>query len=375
LAHLVIQSATLLALAGSPVAADWLVTYDGVQIETQGPWEIQGKLVVFRLANGALSSMQLSELDLEASDRLTSSRSRPAQKPQKRTRTAPRKPAFVITDDDVKHVDAGRPSTNGEDRESVVSAPAAAREEAEGGEVAVARWDRVYDDSIDGVVLSGTLENRDNRGHQELSLSISLVSEGGVPAGSAHATLAKKALKGGETTTFRASFPGVPDFDKAEFGVSGATLPTLAAAADTAPGDEAPVRVSATAESEPDEAADAAVLAPDPSQTEAFVRAWAAAWAGQRVNDYLDFYAPDFVPAGGMSRADWVAQRRQRLTRPKWIKVEVGEMTQELLAADRVSVSFPQTYEADTYSDEVTKTLVLVWLEDSWRIASEKADS
>ena len=104
MAHLVILSATLLALAGSPVAADWLVTYDGVQIETRGPWEIQGKLVVFRLPNGALSSMQLSELDLEASDRLTNTRSRPAQKPQKRTRNQPRKPAFVITDDDVKHV-------------------------------------------------------------------------------------------------------------------------------------------------------------------------------------------------------------------------------------------------------------------------------
>ena len=37
--------------------------------------------------------------------------------------------------------------------------------------------------------------------------------------------------------------------------------------------------------------------------------------------------------------------------------------------------SFPQTYEADTYSDEVTKTLVLVWLEESWRIASEKSSS
>jgi hypothetical protein len=224
-------------------------------------------------------------------------------------------------------------------------------------------------------VLSGTLENRDSRGHQELALAISLVSEGGLPAGRAHAALAKNALKGGESTTFRASFPGVPDFEKAEFGISGASLPTEQAAAEVTSGREAPARVTATVERETLVAAEAVVSEPDLRQVEAFVRAWAAAWAGQRVSDYLGFYAPDFDPAAGMSRADWVTQRRQRLTRPEWIKVEVGKMTQESITKDRVSVSFPQAYEADTYSDEVIKTLVLVWLEDSWRIASERAGS
>jgi hypothetical protein len=366
--------ATLLALAASPVAADWLVTRDGAQLETRGPWKIEGKLVVFRLANGTLSSMHLAELDLEASDRLTTSRSQPIQKPQQRTRKKPEKSAFVITDDDVKHVNPGSDRAEGEAGEPTISAPAAAREESAGGGVAVSEWDTVYDESIDGVVLSGTLENRDSRGHQELGLAISLVSEGGVPAGSAHATLARDALKGGETTTFRASFPGVPDFEKAEFGISGASLPTEQEAEVTSDR-EAPARVAAAVERETPVAADAVVSEPDRRQVEAFVRAWASAWAGQRVNDYLGFYAPDFVPAGGMSRGDWVIQRRQRLSRPKWIKVEVGDMTQESMAEDRVSVSFPQTYEADTYSDEVTKTLVLVWLEDSWRIASEKSSS
>ena len=374
-ALLVTLMATLLAVAAGPVAADWLVTRDGAQLETRGPWKIEGKLVVFRLANGSLSSIHLAEVDLEASDRLTTSRSRPVQKPQKRTRTEPEKSRFIITDDDVKHVYPESARAEGDDGKPTISAPAAAREESEGEGVAVSQWDTAYDEAIDGVVLSGTLENRDSRGHQELALAISLVSEGGVPAGSAHAALAKNALKGGESTTFRASFPGVPDFEKAEFGISGASLPTEQAAAEATSDREAPARVAATVERETPVAADSVASEPDLRQVEAFVRAWAAAWAGQRVNDYLGFYAPDFVPAGGMSRGDWVSQRRQRLTRPKWIKVEVGKMTQESIAEARVSVSFPQTYEADTYSDEVVKTLVLVWLEDSWRIASEKSSS
>jgi hypothetical protein len=256
--------------------------------------------VVFRLANGTLSSMHLSELDLEASERLTTSRSRPVQKPQKRTRTEPEKSKFIITDDDVKHVNPASARAEGDEGEPKISAPAAAREESEGEGVAVSQWDTVYDEAIDGVVPSGTLENRDSRGHQELALAISLVSEGGVPAGRAHAALAKNALKGGESTTFRASFPGVPDFEKAEFGISGASLPT----------EQAPSQATATVASGAPVAADSVASEPDLRQVEAFVRAWAAAWAGQRVSDYLGFYAPDFVPAAGMSRGDWVTQRR-----------------------------------------------------------------
>ena len=48
--------------------ADWLVTRDGTRIETEGLWSMQGKLVVFELPDGTLSSLRLS---LVASDRAT----------------------------------------------------------------------------------------------------------------------------------------------------------------------------------------------------------------------------------------------------------------------------------------------------------------
>ena len=55
-----------LALAGAlfvaPASADWLVTLDGDRIETQGPWSIQGKLVVFTSPGGGLSSLRLADI-------------------------------------------------------------------------------------------------------------------------------------------------------------------------------------------------------------------------------------------------------------------------------------------------------------------------
>ncbi len=50
--------------------ADVLVTRDGHQIETEGPWEIRGRQVVFTV-EGRLSSIRLAELDREASEEAT----------------------------------------------------------------------------------------------------------------------------------------------------------------------------------------------------------------------------------------------------------------------------------------------------------------
>lgn len=43
---------------------------DGAVIETLGPWEVRGQVVVFRLPDGTLSSMRLRDVDIEASHEL-----------------------------------------------------------------------------------------------------------------------------------------------------------------------------------------------------------------------------------------------------------------------------------------------------------------
>src|SRR5262245_62955767 len=68
-----VVTAALLALAAAaPAAADWLVPRQGNgRVETKGPWQVKGKLVVFTLPDGKLSSLRLSEVDLDASGRAT----------------------------------------------------------------------------------------------------------------------------------------------------------------------------------------------------------------------------------------------------------------------------------------------------------------
>jgi len=63
-------AAALACLAGA-AQGDWLVTHDGHRIETEGPWRVEGKRVLFHSVGGTLQSIELSEVDLELSRQLT----------------------------------------------------------------------------------------------------------------------------------------------------------------------------------------------------------------------------------------------------------------------------------------------------------------
>ena len=103
------------------------------------------------------------------------------------------------------------------------------------------------------------------------------------------------------------------------------------------------------------------------------VRAWAAAWSDQRVEDYLSFYAPGFRPPDGLGREAWERQRRQRLSRPSYIRVTITSLRAELIDERAVRATFRQGYESDTYADTVTKVLTLIDRDGRWRILAERA--
>jgi hypothetical protein len=98
--------------------------------------------------------------------------------------------------------------------------------------------------------------------------------------------------------------------------------------------------------------------------------AWASAWSAQNVDEYLATYATAFRPEGGISRATWEAQRRDRVTRPKHIRVGVVKPQMSALGDGRVRVIFRQEYESDSFSDNVTKVLELRD-EGGWKILRE----
>ncbi len=75
-----------------------------------------------------------------------------------------------------------------------------------------------------------------------------------------------------------------------------------------------------------------------------------------------------------MSRSEWEAQRRLRLSRPAFVTVTLDQLS-AAVEGEMASVGFVQTYESDTFGDEVTKSLILIREEGAWKILEERAEA
>lgn len=109
---------------------------------------------------------------------------------------------------------------------------------------------------------------------------------------------------------------------------------------------------------------------PNPGAITALIEQWRAAWSGKNVEAYLALYAPDFKPAG-LTRARWEGQRKERLTKPVFIFVNLLE-PQITMSGDKTATAvFTQTYESDTLKETGRKTLVFGNVNGMWLIRDE----
>jgi hypothetical protein len=136
--------------------------------------------------------------------------------------------------------------------------------------------------------------------------------------------------------------------------------------ADTGESEPEPAVSSSSAESEPEVETDTLATIEDT------VRAWAKSWSQRQVDEYLDFYATDFSPEGGLSRSEWQEQRRDRLTRPRSIQVLLAQIDLRLIDENRAEVAFVQTYRSNLFTDRVDKILLLKSENSVWKILEER---
>ncbi len=105
------------------------------------------------------------------------------------------------------------------------------------------------------------------------------------------------------------------------------------------------------------------------------VNQWAKAWSAKDVDKYLASYSESFKPAKGESRKAWAQSRKERVSRPASISVEVTEPKVTLEDGDNARVSFRQNYKADGKPIRTSKTLVLKKTNGAWLIEQEIAGS
>jgi tetratricopeptide (TPR) repeat protein len=104
----------------------------------------------------------------------------------------------------------------------------------------------------------------------------------------------------------------------------------------------------------------------------AIVEHWAAAWSRKDVGAYLAHYARDFQTPGGVSRANWEAERRQRISKPGDIAVSVEDVRVTPEGADKATARFRQNYRSANLKTSSSKALLLVRQDGKWLIQQER---
>jgi tetratricopeptide (TPR) repeat protein len=103
------------------------------------------------------------------------------------------------------------------------------------------------------------------------------------------------------------------------------------------------------------------------------VRGWASAWSAQDADGYLAAYSPKFLPDEGKSRREWERERRERVTAPSYVKVEVSEPAVIINSDGTAEVKFRQSYDSNRLkSHSVRKTLTLAKTKSGWQITRER---
>jgi len=108
----------------------------------------------------------------------------------------------------------------------------------------------------------------------------------------------------------------------------------------------------------------------------ASINSWAQAWSNKDLNKYFASYADDFKPAKGQNYKAWEKQRRERISAPSKINVELNNIAVVANEGNTAKVRFKQSYQADKRAPiRTSKTLLLKKSGDNWLITEEIASN
>jgi hypothetical protein len=190
-------------------------------------------MVVFTSSGGTLSSLQLEQVDLEASSRATLDARLAASRPPASAEAAPRPPGkavVTITEKDIPPISEAA-TAGPADAGAAMAPPAEAA-----APVAVESWRRAVDPQSHGLLIVGNVRNRGGGLATAVAVTVELIDETGALLATSDAVMDQQALPPGGSTGFRAAFPGIHTyselrFDVRQVGVEALQTPAAAPAA------------------------------------------------------------------------------------------------------------------------------------------------
>jgi tetratricopeptide (TPR) repeat protein len=100
------------------------------------------------------------------------------------------------------------------------------------------------------------------------------------------------------------------------------------------------------------------------------LQAWATAWSNRDMKAYAAAYASDFKGSAN-SHAEWLSDRRDRITSKKRIEVRVSDIQVVLEGERAAQMKFKQSYLSDNMATQSRKTMQLRKVGARWLIVQE----
>lgn len=205
-----------------PAAADWLVMRDGSRVETDGPWRVESRVVVFKRPDGTFASVRASDVDLEASEGATREAAAGAAATEERPEKAPapREPVLRLSEKDLPPVTRPADARGGAEEE------AAADREEPPEPLQIVNWRETGGVDTPGIEIVGTVRNNSDNLAIGVGVTAVLFDQDGDETARASAILTSTALQPSQTSAFRVSFPGVYQYGRADLEATGNLIRT-----------------------------------------------------------------------------------------------------------------------------------------------------
>lgn len=133
-----------------------------------------------------------------------------------------------------------------------------------------------------------------------------------------------------------------------------------------------PEKAAETPKPEPKEAT---IVGDEDKEITLAVQGWVKAWSSKKVGKYLASYGDNFQTPNGESRKEWEELRRERISKPASINVEITKIRIKMENPNRAKVSFKQHYRAGSLAKRTSKTLVMQKTNGKWLIEQELTDN
>ena len=102
------------------------------------------------------------------------------------------------------------------------------------------------------------------------------------------------------------------------------------------------------------------------------IKGWSESWQAKNLEEYFSYYQENFTPNNFDNNELWIKERSRKILGKNTIEIGIKDLsiTFDIIEEEAI-VEFIQYYKSKSYSDVVTKKIILKKFANQWKIVSE----